>query len=138
MQIRVLVTYRYHLCLREPWRLEIKGQRVIVHAPAFQPSLPPAIHTDKLEKLSVRGWGRGSTVELLEQTQREITPTLSRYACDPKHLELVRTQCRQSVAEFVKLWLERERQWGRHGIHEIQIMFPNEAEITTHTLRLLP
>ena len=125
-QIRVPVTYRYHLCLREPWRLEIQHQRVIVHAPKFRASLPPAIHTDKLEKLSVRGWARGGTAELLEQTQREITPRLIQHAGDPRHLELVRAQCRESVAEFVRLWLEREGQWGAGGITEIQVKFPEE------------
>jgi hypothetical protein len=128
VQIRVPVTYRYHLCLREPWRLEIQGKRVVVHAPEFRPSLPPAIYTDQLQKLSVRGWARGSTADLLEEMQREITPTLIRCASDPRHLELVRSQCRQSVAEFVKLWLERERQWGQNGLTEIQILFPAEED----------
>lgn len=131
VQIRVPVTYRYHLCLRDPWRLEIYGKRIIAHAPEFRPSLPPAIHTDKLEKLCIRGWARGSTTELLEQTQREITPTLIKYASDPRHLELVRSQCRQSVAEFVKLWLERERMWGGNGLTEIQISFPSEEHTSS-------
>jgi hypothetical protein len=129
VQIRVLVTYRYHLCLREPWRLEIQGKRIIVHAPEFRPSLPPSIHTDRLEKMSVRGWARGSLMELLEQTQREITPTLIKYARDPKHLALVSSQCRQSVAGFVKLWLEREGQWGAHGFTEIQVHFPDIPQL---------
>ena len=138
VQIRVPVTYRYHVCLREPWRLEIRHQRVIVHAPPFRASLPPAIHTDQLEKLSVRGWCRGGTEELMEQTQREITPTLNRYATDPRHLNLVRAQCRQSVAELVKLWLEREGRWGRHGYTEIQVHFPEGEPVSAlPTIRLL-
>jgi len=135
-QIRVPVTYRYHVCLREPWRLEINGQCVIVQAPEFHPSLPPAIHTDKLEKLAVRGWARGSVAGLMEQLQKEITPALSNYANDPRHLELVRARCRQSVAEFVRLWLEREGQWGRQGFTEIQVVFTNEAQPPAPTLRL--
>jgi hypothetical protein len=125
-QIRVPVTYRYHLCLREPWRLEIRQQRITVHAPMFHPSLPPAIHTDRLEKLSVRGWARGSTAELIEQVQQAITPTLIQYAGEVRHLDLVRAQCRQSVAEFVRLWLEREGSWGAGGFSEIQVLFPEE------------
>ena len=132
VQIRVPVTYRYHLRLRESWRLEIQGKRVIVHPPKFRPSLPPAIHTDKLQKLCVRGWARGSTTELLEQTHHEITPTLITYASDPRHLDLVRSQCRKSVAEFVKLWLERERMWGGNGPTEIQIIFPSEEDSSKH------
>ena len=108
--------------------MEIRGRRVIVYAPEFRPSLPPAIHTDKLEKLSVRGWCRGDTGTLMEQAQKEITPILIRYASDARHLNLVRGQCRQSVPEFVKLWLERERQWGANGLTEIQIVFPAEED----------
>jgi hypothetical protein len=138
VQIRVPVTYRYHLRLREPWRLEIRNQRVIVHAPPFRASLPPAIATNQLEKLSVRGWCRGGTEELMEKTQREITPTLCRYATDPRHLSLVRAQCRQSVAQLVKIWLEREGRWGRHGYTEIQVHFPEEKPVSVlPTLRLL-
>jgi len=136
-QIRVPVTYRYHVCLRQPWRLEIKGRCVIVRAPEFQASLPPAIHTDKLEKLAVRGWARGSVTNLMEQLQQEITPTLSQYANDPRHLELVRARCRQSVAEFVRLWLEREGQWHRHRFTEIQVVFPKKTGPPAPTLRLL-
>jgi hypothetical protein len=130
VQIRVPVTYRYHLCLREPWRLEIKQKRLIVHAPMFRPSLPPAIHTDKLETLSVRGWGRSSTTDLLAQMHQEITPLLSRYAGDSKHLALVEDRCRQSVAEFVQLWLEREGQWGRQGFTEVQVEFKEVSDLT--------
>ena len=72
------------------------------------PSLPPAIHTDQLTTLAVRGWARGSTAGLLAELQQSLTPTLNQYAGDDRHLKLVRPQCRASVAEFVRLWLERE------------------------------
>ena len=134
VQIHVPVTYRYHICLREVWQLVMDGRRVIVQAPTIRPSLPPAIHTDKLEKLAVRGWCRGSPDELMEQMQREITPTLIQHAGEAKHLDLVRPQCRQSVAEFVRLWLEREGQWGRH-YNEIEVRFPGELT-TSQTRRL--
>jgi hypothetical protein len=136
VQIRVPVTYRYHVCLREPWRLEIKGRCILVQAPEFHPGLPPAIHTDKLEKLAVRGWARGSVAGLMDQLQKEITPMLIQSASDPRHLELVRERCRQSVAEFVRLWLEREGQWSRHGFTEIQVVFPKEVQPVAPTLRL--
>ena len=136
VQIRVPVTYRYHLRLREPWRLEVQGRRVVVYAPAFRPSQPPAIQTNNLEKLSVRGWCRGGTGTLMDQAQKEITPILMGYASDVRHLHLVRGQCRQSAAEFVKLWLERERQWGGNGLAEIQIIFPSEEDAPV--LRRLP
>ena len=110
-QVRVPVTYRYHIGLREPWDLKIDGNKVLVGAPFLRASLPPAIHTDQMERLSLRGWARGSPRELLHQLESEITPTLSQHATSSRQLEHVRHACRLSVAEFVRLWLERGGQW---------------------------
>jgi len=123
---QVPVTYRYHLCLRERWQLELKQRRLIVQAPGIKPSLPSAIHTDRLTTLTVRGWARGSTGGLLAELQQSLTPTLNRFAGDGRHLELVRPQCRASVAEFVRLWLEREGQAGR--LTDIQVQFADETQ----------
>jgi hypothetical protein len=125
VQVQAPVTYRYHLCLREPWHLEIKGRRLIVHAPVLQASLPPAIHTDHLTTLAVRGWARGSTGGLLAELQQSLTPSLNQYAGDDRHLKLVRPQCRASVAEFVQLWLEREGQAAR--LTAITVLFADET-----------
>jgi len=126
VQVQVPVTYRYHLCLRERWQLELKQRRLIVQAPGIKPSLPPAIHTDRLTTLTVRGWARGSTGGLLAELQQSLTPTLNRFAGDGRHLELVRPQCRASVAEFVRLWLEREGHAGR--LTDIQVQFADETQ----------
>ena len=124
-QVQVPVTYRYHLRLRERWQLELKQRRLIVHAPVITPSLPPAIHTDRLTTLAVRGWARGSTGSLLAELQQSLTPTLNQFAGDARHLELVRPQCRASVAEFVRLWLEREGQAA--CITQITVRFADET-----------
>ncbi len=47
VQLRVAVTYRYHLRLADAWRLEARDGHLIVHAPVVRPSLPPALHTDQ-------------------------------------------------------------------------------------------
>ncbi len=125
VQVQVPVTYRYHLCLRERWQLELKQRGLVVHAPVITPSRPPAIHTDRLTTLAVRGWARGSTGTLLAELQQSLTPTLNQFAGDVRHLELVRPQCRASVAEFVRLWLERE---GRAAsITQITVRFADET-----------
>ena len=126
VQIQVPVTYRYHLCLRDQWHLELQHQRLTVHAPGIRPSLPPAIHTDQMQCLTVRGWGRGSTSGLLTKLQQSLTPTLNQCAGDSRHLALVRPQCRASVTEFVQLWLEREGQAGR--ITDIRVVFRDETQ----------
>ena len=132
VQVQVPVAYRYHLCLRDKWHLELRGRRLIVHAPVVMPSLPPAIHTDRMQCLAVRGWARGSTGTLLSELQSSLTPTLNQYAGDARHIEIVRPQCRASVAEFVGLWLEREGHNTRFTA--IAVIFADETprQITTN------
>ena len=57
-EIRVPVTFRYHISLSDPWRLAAKGNVCFVSAPQFQPSLPPAIDTSAMEKKAEDGWAR--------------------------------------------------------------------------------
>jgi hypothetical protein len=76
-----------------------------------------------MERLSLRGRARGSTRELLQQLEREITPALLEHAASCRQLEHVRQACRLSVAEFVRLWLEREGQWHAGGLTTIQVRF---------------
>ena len=128
VQVQVPVTYRYHLCLRDVWQLELKERRLVVHAPVIKPSLPPAIHTDRLTTLAVRGWARGSTSELLVELQQSLTPTLNQFAGDTRHQALVRPQCRASVTEFVQLWLEREGSASR--VNQIEVVFADERQLT--------
>jgi len=128
-EIRVPTTYRYHLRFREPWKLELAGNNLIVVAPAIRASLPPAIHTDQMEFQSSRGWCRASPKELLDKLHRELTPTLSATANDPRRIGLVRETCRQAVAEFVQRWLEGEARWRPGAFTAIQVCFVDEEEL---------
>ena len=137
-QVSVPVTYRYCVHLRDAWKLETKGNSVIVHAPALQAALPPAIHTDQLTTISARGWGRCSPTAMAQELQQQVSPRLTALATDPRRLNLVRHTCRKSVAEFVRLWLERERQWGGSGFNQISVKFADEAALPpATTLKLL-
>jgi hypothetical protein len=125
-EIRVPVTYRYHLRLDEPWRLEVSGGTCVVHAPQIRPTQPPAIHTDRMEKRSESGWLRFNEDEQMADLERSLTPTLVRRAQDPVHLELVREQCRRRVAEFVQGWLLLENQWGGDRFNHVVVFFADE------------
>ncbi len=135
-EIRVPVTYRYHLRLSEPWRLDVSGQTCIVIAPLVRPSLPPAIHTDKMEKKSEAGWGRFNAREQMAELEKNITPTLSQYADDGRHLTLVREQCRQTVAEFVRTWLLKEDHWRTDRFHAIKVIFADETNTVPEQVAL--
>lgn len=139
-EIRVPVTYRYHLRLADPWRLDVSGQTCVVVAPAVRPSLPPAIHTDRMEKKSDAGWGRFNAAEQMTELEKSVTPTLSQYASDERHIALVRELCRKTVAEFVQAWLLKEDHWRTDRFHTIKVIFADETpanpEQVAPTIRL--
>lgn len=125
-EIRVPVTYRYHLRLDEEWRLEVADGVCVVHAPLIRPTQPPAIHTDRMEKRSESGWLRFNEDEEMEDLERSLTPTLVTRAEDADHLELVRDRCRRRVAEFVRSWLLLEEQWGPDRFNHVEVIFADE------------
>lgn len=139
-EISVPVTYRYHLNLRDPWKLAVTGNTCIVRAPPIRPSLPPAIHTDKMQKRSESGWARFDAREQMAELERSLTPRLTRHAGDPRRLALVREECRKTVAEFVRDWLLREDHWRSDRFTAIQVIFADEpadqAPSPPATLRL--
>jgi hypothetical protein len=128
-EIRVPVTYRYHIRLDEPWRLEVRGQNCIVHAPRIRPTLPPAIDTAGLERSSDSGWLRFDGDDRLEELERGLTAALSERAADEAHLELVRERCRTAVADFVRSWLLFEDQWRPDGFRAVTVIFADEEEL---------
>ena len=89
-EIRVPVTFRYHLRLSDPWRLAARDQTCLVLAPRIRPSLPPAIHTEEMERRAESGWARFDKNEQLDDLERSMTPSLEQRARDTAHLQLVR------------------------------------------------
>ncbi len=133
-EIRVPVTYRYHLRLDEPWQLEVEGQSCVVHAPQIRPNLPPAIDTGGMEKYSDRGWLRFNENEQMEGLERSLTEILSQRASDSRHLEMVRERCRLEVAEFVRSWLLVEDHWREDRFRSVTVVFADESEARGTTL----
>jgi len=141
-EIRVPVTYRYHLRLDEPWRLEVRDRAVVVEAPPIRPTLPPAIHTDRMEKRSTADWLRLDADERMAELERSLTPTLSERAGDPARLDLVREQCRRRVAGLIRSWLEVEDHWRGDRFRAVTVVFadesPGDAAVEPPTLVLQP
>ncbi len=129
-EIRVPVTYRYHLFLSEPWHLAARGNVCIVEAPMFHASLPPAIHTELMEKRAESGWARFDKDEVLEGLEKNLTTEFALRAMDKEHLSLVREQCRASVADFVRKWLISRAQWQKK-FDAIVVVFPDEHTFTS-------
>jgi hypothetical protein len=81
-----------------------------------------------MEKRSASGWLRFDENEQMEALERSLTPTLSVWARNPDHLDLVREQCRRRVAEFVRSWLLLENQWGPKRFTSVTVVFADEKE----------
>ncbi len=128
-EISVPVTYRYHVNLRDTWKLDVVGNTCVVRAPAIRPSLPPAIHTDKMQKRSDAGWARFDAKDQMAELERSLTPRLTRHAGDPRRLALVREECRKTVAEFVRDWLLREDHWRNDRFTSIKVIFADETDV---------
>lgn len=125
-EIRVPVTYRYHLALAGNWRLDQSGKVCIVTAPKLEPSLPVAIDTAHMEKKASNAWSRFDKHEQLDQLERDITPTLEQYAKDQKHMDAARQKFRSVVADFVRAWLLKEQQWSEDRFTSVIVVFEDE------------
>lgn len=125
-EIRVPVTYRYHIVLRDPWSIEVSGQTCIVRAPPLRPTLPPAIHSDELEQRIDQSWLRFDAEEQMSQLLKSITPTLESQASDPRRLKIAREEARRNMAKFVRDWLLKEDHWRQDRFRAVIVAFADE------------
>ena len=122
-EIRAPVTFRYHIRLSDDWHLASQSNVCIVLAPPLRPSLPPAIHTDGMSKMSDNGWARFDKHDLMATLEKDMTPILEERAADPEKLALVREKARTSVASYVRDWLLREKHWSENRFSSIIVFF---------------
>lgn len=125
VEIKVPVTYRYYVRLDDPWKIEINGAICTVLAPAIRPGLPPAIHTDRMEKRIDESWIRFDGRQMMDALERQMTPELNRRAVI--NIPLVREHSRKVVATFIQNWLLQEKQW-HDRFHSVVISFADEKE----------
>ena len=125
-EIKVPVTYRYHLALAGNWRLDQSGKVCIVTVPKLEPSLPVAFDSARMEKLAGNGWARFDKQDQLDRLEKDITPTLEGYAKEEKHLDAARQKFRPVVADFVRAWLLKEGQWREDRFTSVIVVFEDE------------
>ena len=126
VEIRVPVTWRWHLPLDDGWEATVDGPVLTVVAPTPHPSLPPAIHTDGIERRVESDWLRFDAAERLAELERQLTPLLSTRAGDPAHRALAREPARRTVERFARLWLAREGAAGE-AIRAVVVRFADET-----------
>ena len=128
-EIKVPATFRYHIKLSDPWKLEVREQQCIVIAPTLKATTPVAIHTHEIEKRSDEGWARFNADEQMAGLEKSITPRLNNYARSKEHMKVIREEARKTVAKFVREWLMKEDHWREDRFSTIHIIFADEAEV---------
>lgn len=126
-EIKVPATFRYHVKLSEPWKLEVRDQQCFVISPMIQPTTPVSIHTDGMEKFSDRGWARFDKEDQPDALMKSIAPRLTSHASSDSHVNLVREHARKTVAEFIRQWLMKEGHWREDRFRSITVIFADEA-----------
>lgn len=125
VEIRVPVTWRWHVPLDSGWTATVADGVLEVVAPAPRPSLPPAIHTDGIERRVEASWMRFDGAERLAELERELTPLLAARARDRRLTALAREPARGTIARFAELWLARVDP-GRREVRSVVVRFADE------------
>ncbi len=125
-EIQVRVTYRYHVKISEKWELTPRGKGLLIVAPQIRPSLPPAIHTQDMQKRSDSGWLRFNASENMEALERSLTPMLESKSVTPAKIALVREASRKAVGDFVQAWVLKRPEWKDANFEFVEIAFADE------------
>jgi hypothetical protein len=107
VEVRVPVTWRWHVPLAGDWRVVLAEGVLTVDAPALAPSLPPAIHTDGIERRVEADWLRFDAGEQLARLERELTPLLAARAREPRLMAFGRGAARESLGDLALGFTER-------------------------------
>lgn len=107
VEIRVPVTWRWHVPLDGDWRAVLQEGVLTVEAPALRPSLPPALHSDGIERRVEEDWLRFDGTEQLARLERELTPLLSARAREPRLMAFGRAAARDALADLARGFVAR-------------------------------
>lgn len=125
-QIRVPATFNYHVEMAPEWKITVRDKTFIVIAPGVKPTLPVAIDTAQLEKMSSGTWSLFTGNSELDQLQKSITQSLAQKAATPLFIQLQREAARKTVTEFVTKWI-LERRGGKPGAgYTVRVFFADE------------
>lgn len=125
-QIRVPATFNYHVELAPEWKITVRDKTFIVIAPRVKPTLPVAIDTARLEKLTSGAWSLFTGNSELDQLQRSITQSLAQKAATPLFIQLQREAARKTVTEFVSKWILERRSGKPAAGYTVQVFFADE------------
>lgn len=123
-EIKVPVTYRFHIKLSEMKQARLDENVLVVTAPTLHPSLPVAFDTTAMEKKTDGTWLRFDAAQQLTDLEKTITPALTARAKD--HTNTVRENARRDIEEFVQQWIVDSHPDYRAQIKAVKVIFPGE------------
>lgn len=124
-QIRVPVTYRYHVELDPDWKFIRSGKTFIAIAPPVKPSLPVAFNTSGMQAYANGVWSIFTGGNSIQKLQKTMTPVLADRALSSKYLDLQREYARKTVTEFVSKWVVSQERWKAGG-YDVKVFFSDE------------
>ena len=129
VEARVPATYRYHVRLNDPWDIRIASGTCTILAPALQPTLPPAIDTQRMQLVTDEGILAFDGEQEMRRLIESITPTLNENARNPQNIAQIREPARRTVEEFVRNWLLSKDAWGDERIERVVVYFADEGAV---------
>lgn len=125
-QIRAPATFHYHIELAPEWKITVRGKAITVIAPRVKPTLPVAVDTARLEKLTSGAWSLFTGNAELDALQKSISQALAAKASSPQFIELQREAARKTVTEFVAKWVLEQKSWKPSAGYSVRVFFADE------------
>jgi hypothetical protein len=125
-EIKLKVTYRYHIKLGDRWSAQVNNNVLVIQAPELRPSLPPAIHSDSIEKKVESGWLRFNKEQSLKALEESLTQSLEHLAMTPAKQAMLLEGSKQAVERFLRTWVLSQEKWKDLSEREMKIVFTNE------------
>ena len=135
-EIKVPVTYRFHIKLSEIKQVRLDDSVLIVTAPTVYPTLPVAFDTAGMEKKADGTWLRFDAPQQLADLEKSVTPALETRA--QGHVSTVRENARRDIEEFVQNWIVDKHPDYRDKIKAVKVIFPGEDSRMTEKSTPVP
>lgn len=115
----------YKVKLEKQWKVLLRDDELVVIAPQVTPLLPVAFDTSGIRK-NADGCVLLSSQKTLDALEREISNELKRHAESAQYGQLARDAGRKVVAQFVRNWLVKQRQYEHAAAFPIKVFFEGE------------
>ncbi len=119
-KVEAPVTFRFHVSFNEKWRIIDDGEKVIVYCPEIQPSLPAAVHIDKMKVFAEDAILRFDKKDQLEQTRMKFFPIVNDRARKMSKDKKVKDRARESIEKFAQTFFS--------GGRPVDVVFPSDLE----------